>query len=290
MAAPGEESLDHMERPREEVPVEATPVEPPVRDAPGEARPSAPPPPAGAPAPPREAERDRVPEVERDRIRAAVEMVLDAPPERLGERAFLMDVVRRVGIPFNDWPNLGAYQDFHNASRAGLIQVPGEYVDFLLMLRNRRIHSFCEIGTDRGGFAVLTCAYLMRACGLEEYHVVDVADVFHDRAHFAARLPITFHIPATSDDLAGHPFDVVFIDGDHSYGWAKRDFLNLGRHARLCCFHDIKGHEYDGMGGGIVRFWGEIKQSYSRRCSILEISHAAPAWMGIGLLFLDERL
>ncbi|HYC02351.1 MAG TPA: class I SAM-dependent methyltransferase [Azospirillaceae bacterium] len=233
---------------------------------------------------------DRILAAERDRIRTAVEMMLDAPAERLADRAFLLDLVRRVGIPFNDWPNFAAYQDFQNASRAGLIQVPGEYVDFLLLLRRHRIHSFCEIGTDRGGFAALTCAYLTRVCGLEEYHVVDIADVFHDRDHFAARLPITFHIPATSDDLAGHPFDVVFIDGDHSYDWAKRDFLNLGRHARLCCFHDIKGHEYDHLGGGIVRFWGEIKQSYSRRCSILEISHSAPAWMGIGMLYLDAAM
>lgn len=228
--------------------------------------------------------------VERDRMRAAVQDILDAPPERLGQRAFLLDAVRRVGIPFNTWGNMAGLQDCQNASTVGLIQLPSEYVDFLLLLRGRRIRSFCEIGIDRGGFAAVTAAYLLRCCGLEEYHCVDPVDAFVDRDHYAGLLPLRFHIPATSCDLAGRSFDAVFIDGDHSYGWVKRDFINLGRHARICVFHDIRGHEYDHLDGGVVRFWAEVKESYRDRCSILELAHSGPYWMGIGVMLRDEPI
>lgn len=232
------------------------------------------------------------PQWERDMLkaRAAVAAILDAPEDRLADRDFLLSIVRRMGIPFNDWANFAAFQDCVNSTGMGLIQIPTEYVDFLLTLHGRRIGTFCEIGVNSGGFSVLTAAYLLRACGLREYHGIDVADLFIDHAHFAARLPLHLHIPATSADLAGRHFDAVFIDGDHSYWWAKMDFLNLGADARICAFHDIHGHEYDHLDGGIVRCWAELRLSYRARCSILEIAHAVPDWMGIGVMLLEDRL
>lgn len=137
---------------------------------------------------------------------------------------------------------------------------------------------------------MLTAAYLLRAAGLREYHCIDVADRFVDRAHFMALLPLRLHIPATSAALAGRRFDGVFVDGDHSYHWAKMDFLNLGASARVCAFHDINGREYDHLDGGVARCWAELRLSYRARASILEFSHAAPDWMGIGVMLLEETL
>jgi hypothetical protein len=227
---------------------------------------------------------------ERERIRRTVRAVLAADEGELSDRAFLLEAVRGVGVPFNIWGGYGAFLGYGNSSDLGMIQVPTEYVDLLLMLRRHRVRSFCEIGVDFGGFAVLTAAYLKRMCGLEEYHCLDVRPRFADREFYERILPLVFHVPATSNDLCGRAFDVVFCDGDHSYWWTKRDFLNLGRYARIYCLHDIKAHEYDSLDGGVVRFWAELKESFRGRCSILEISHSGPAWMGIGVAFLDEPL
>jgi hypothetical protein len=86
----------------------------------------------------------------------------------------------------------------------------------------------------------------------------------------------------------GRSFDAVFCDGDHSYWWTKRDFLNLGRYAGIFCLHDIKAHEYDQLEGGVTRFWAEFKESFRNRCSMIEISHSGPDWMGIGVAFMNK--
>jgi hypothetical protein len=229
-------------------------------------------------------------ERERMRIRHTVQRVLVAEEGELADRAFLLEAVRDVGIPFNIWGGYGAFHGYGNSSDLGMIQVPMEYVDLLLLLRRHRVRTFCEIGVDFGGFTVLTAAYLKRVCGLEEYHCVDVRPRFVDREIYERLLPLVFHVPATSNDLCGRAFDVVFCDGDHSYWWTKRDFLNLGRYAGIFCLHDIKAHEYDSLEGGVTRFWAEFKESFRDRCSILEISHSGPAWMGIGVAFLNEPL
>jgi hypothetical protein len=124
------------------------------------------------------------------------------------------------------------------------------------------------------------------------YHCIDTANNFQAHARVREMLNLTFHIPATSDDFAGKAFDVVFIDGDHSYEWAKRDYDNLGRHARrLCAFHDIHGQEYIPQNGGVFRFWRELRATVPFDAAMLEIAHAPPQegrpralWMGIGLI------
>ena len=229
-------------------------------------------------------------ERERLRIRYTVQSVLAASETELTSRAFLLEAVRGIGIPFNIWDGYSAYHGYGNSSDLGMIQVPMEYVDLLLLLRHRKIRTFCEIGVDFGGFSVLTAAYLKRMCGLEEYHCVDVRPRFVDRGFYESVLPLVFHVPATSNDLCGRAFDAVFCDGDHSYWWTKRDFLNLGRYAGIFCLHDIKAHEYDHQEGGVTRFWAELKESFRGQCSILEISHSGPDWMGIGVAFMNERL
>lgn len=74
------------------------------------------------------------------------------------------------------------------------------------------------------------------------------------------------------------------IDGDHSFDGAQSDLLNLGLFAtKLIAFHDIHGHEFDHLNGGVSRLWNEFRIAQREKMTVLEFSHHTRPWMGIGL-------
>ncbi|WP_257280461.1 MULTISPECIES: class I SAM-dependent methyltransferase [unclassified Endozoicomonas] len=216
--------------------------------------------------------------------REVIDEILTAPPEQLRRRAYLLQLLKRFGCIYQGWELYGAFQEYISASNFGLLQIPTEYVDFLLLCIEREPASFIEIGVMYGGFATFTSAVLSRFNAELEYHCVDIEDNFRDWDHYAQRLPLRKQVSMTSADFCGRAFDVVFIDGDHSYHGMKRDFMNLGRYARLCGFHDIHGTEYDHLDGGTRRCWNDLRLSYRERQRVTEITHMNEQWMGIGVI------
>lgn len=82
------------------------------------------------------------------------------------------------------------------------------------------------------------------------------------------------------------PYDIVFIDGDHTYEGVKKDFYNYKHLAtKLIVFHDIDKegqllNNDDTVGVGI--FWEEIKD----QCNYIELICPHQRGMGIGILIL----
>jgi predicted O-methyltransferase YrrM len=72
--------------------------------------------------------------------------------------------------------------------------------------------------------------------------------------------------------LNGHPLDLLFIDGDHSYEGVKADFANyssLVRPGGLIVLHDIvpdystrHGKPTANYTGGVPIFWQELKTKH----------------------------
>ncbi|MBI4351138.1 MAG: class I SAM-dependent methyltransferase [Elusimicrobia bacterium] len=84
--------------------------------------------------------------------------------------------------------------------------------------------------------------------------------------------------------LGGRKLDFLFIDGDHTYEGAKRDFemySGLVRKGGVVAFHDIVEHPV-GEGCGVHRFWREIKAQFPHR-ELIEDKEQK--WAGIGVLF-----
>jgi hypothetical protein len=82
------------------------------------------------------------------------------------------------------------------------------------------------------------------------------------------------------------PFDAVFIDGDHEYEGARKDWLNFGRKAKICGFHDMAWVEPEGFPSyakkvEVPRLWAELKDEYRSQ------EFVDPDFnMGIGVLWI----
>ena len=85
--------------------------------------------------------------------------------------------------------------------------------------------------------------------------------------------------------LNGQKLDFLFIDGDHTYEGAKRDFKMYGplvRKGGVIAFHDI----VDGLEqfvGGVPRFWKEIKLGHQCKEFVQDWEQGG---YGIGVLFI----
>ena len=217
-------------------------------------------------------------------VRAAIHSIIAASDSDLRDRRFLLDCVRQVGIIYQDWDGLAPFTGYVNPVDYGLIQIPTEFVDYLMLTGASRPTTAIEIGVFRGVSTYVAAAYFYRLNKHHSYTAVDICDHLVDFDYFKDILPIIKAAPATSGHYAGRGFDLAFIDGDHSYDGSRKDWLNVGRSSGIVGFHDINGAEYDDQNGGIRRLWKELKLEYRFTCPVLEISHH-PHWMGIGVIF-----
>lgn len=74
------------------------------------------------------------------------------------------------------------------------------------------------------------------------------------------------------------PYDVVFIDGNHTYDYAKSDWENYGPMGKVVIFHDT--HMTDGQ-GAVHHLWSEIK-SQGYRTTEFETPGST---MGYGVIY-----
>lgn len=71
------------------------------------------------------------------------------------------------------------------------------------------------------------------------------------------------------------PYDVVFIDADHSYEGVKKDWENYGPLGTVVAFHDIAHDDC-----GVTRLWSEIKATGVETYEIIN----TPGWFGVGIV------
>ncbi len=74
------------------------------------------------------------------------------------------------------------------------------------------------------------------------------------------------------------PYDLCFIDGDHSTEGVRADWTNYGPMAEAVAFHDIMGCP------GPNRLWAELRSQYVSK----EFITKRPNLMGIGVLLKKE--
>jgi hypothetical protein len=220
-----------------------------------------------------------------ERVLVGARAIASASEDELRSIDWLVGMIRQVGlvpIPEADVTYEGE-QDYINGTQQGLIQVPREFACWLTVLGEHRPSSYLEIGCFNGATATIAGAYLRRFVPDARIVTCDVfpAFVFHDEARKV--VPLEYAVGCTSYDFRSESYEAVFIDGDHSFEWAWADYINVGRRARICAFHDVNNAPYREMHlGGVCAVWEKVKQTEGG--NFLEFfEHPSREIMGIGV-------
>jgi predicted O-methyltransferase YrrM len=169
------------------------------------------------------------------------------------------------------------------------IQNPRELREFFTLLHGLRPEVVVEIGTARGGVlyglsqlasakALLVSIDLPggRNCGGQTETERQLFASFGPRTqefHFIPGNSMALTTKRTLQELlGGRKVDVLFIDGDHSYGAVRSDFemyRELVSDRGMIALHDIcMIPEEWGPGGEVGVFWTELTRKYQTRAII----------------------
>lgn len=189
----------------------------------------------------------------------------------------------------------------------GPAQTESEIAAFVQLAAQQQPQVLCEIGTQDGGNLFLLGGHLSTLSlmiGIDPHvknqtvlrALIDPRrnlNVFEGSSYAAG----TYNAVAT--ELGDRRIDVLFIDGDHSYGGAARDYLlyrDLVRSGGLIAFHDIvpdrHGEIVDGVvsdayAGEVPRLWAELKPFFAHQEFIDDQGQLG---RGIGVLHHDPHV
>ena len=210
----------------------------------------------------------------------AVQNLLQCLPlEALKEPEVVANLVRAFGIVQWGAPAFGDDEIFKNEHNhmAGIYQTPDQIGKALVYLSDFEINSYCEIGVFQGGNFLFVSEYLRRFNPDIKCLGIDPTPYLNQEIIEAMDGKFMTFLSTTSDQIAKKQFDLVFIDGEHTGDWAKRDYENIGRFAKICMIHDVQEFSCP----DVVAFWKTIKGK--KPVTFLDHTSVNPS-QGIGVI------
>lgn len=147
-------------------------------------------------------------------------------------------------------------------------QVPEEYVEYLWFLKTNNFKHYLNVGVGNGG-SFLVETYIQN--NLETSTAIDNSSYWHgtQKELITTKVEwlknninthIEFHDVDSKQWLptCNNKYDIIFIDGDHSYEGVKQDCVNslpLLNDGGYLIFHDIASTACP----GVVQLWKDIK-------------------------------
>ena len=158
-----------------------------------------------------------------------------------------------------------------------LQQIPHEYVNMLDFFRNRKIESYLELGVGNGGSFFTNSLFIGKDCktfkavdsiAYANTHIQQTEEKIMKKVNALTELfpgsEVNFYNKTTDDffNINNNTFDCIFIDADHSYEGARRDYEN----ALKCINKDgvLLFHDIGNTSTGVAELWSEIKGKASR--------------------------
>ena len=172
----------------------------------------------------------------------------------------------------NDYHFIGEKIEVELQDNLELQQVPREYAELLCFLRDNKTHSYLNIGIGNGGSFLLETFIqkdLKKSVAVDNMSYGRMSNLANAekrinwlKKNMSAQIKF-YNLDSSlyfnyNTNFYKDTFDVIFIDGDHSYQGVKADFEDsikiLNPNGKIV-FHDINSLLCE----GVVKFWSEIK-------------------------------
>jgi cephalosporin hydroxylase len=179
-------------------------------------------------------------------------------------------------------------------------QFPQELIEYCDFIRSAGVKSYLEIGCKYGGSAW----HVAQAMGSGRIVLVDLPHGHWGRSDSEAplkecakhlrKLGFDSHLflgDSTKPEIVEQvrklaPFDCLLIDANHTEPFVRQDFLNYGKLAKYCCFHDIGWNNPtppNRLPIEVPKVWAELKETFRDSAKFREIKHDN-GHNGIGIL------
>lgn len=194
-----------------------------------------------------------------------IDRIRNEPLEKLSDPAYLeFKLLPELGL--NDRHMHQYPSQLHPYCGGGIDswQYPNQFSKYLHHLSQCNIKSYVEIGCHKGGTFIITVEYLNRFNTLTRCLAVDnwPRDIINEYKSIRPEIEYLTASSQTSafyDAYLAHDWDLVLIDGDHSYKGAKEDYNIVKDRARYIAFHDIA----NSLCPGTQQIWADMKKIYN---------------------------
>jgi predicted O-methyltransferase YrrM len=168
-----------------------------------------------------------------------------------------------------------------------LQQIIPEWVEFLEFVQDAKPKTIVEIGTGSGSSTICLAHFTeciisidcyTQGSGIMKDMVKNICEAYFLKMDTSSKKCLK----AVKKLLNGRKIDLLFIDGEHTYRGAKRDFYRfkpLVNDGGCIAIHDIaKSKKHVKLGCKVYKFWDKIKDEYE------SFAITSSDWGGIGVV------